>query len=267
MHIILTVKQVPDPEAPQSSFSVDRTAKKVVVAASVPAAVSDMDVYAAEAALQIKDASPGTTISVLSLGRGHVLDVVKRPLAMGADKLYLVQDADLAEGDAAATAQALAAAIRKIGPFDLIMSGRQSADLDQGVVTSGIAALLGIPVLTNAVRVQLNDGWIQIDRIVEGGLDTVEAQLPALVTVSNELGQPRYATMRGIMAARRVEPVVWSKADLGADASKVGVSGSLNTTADLFQPEKVSRVEIIEGENPADSGRKLAQRLHAERII
>ena len=267
MHIILTVKQVPDPGAPQSSFTVDRAAKKVVVASSVPAAVSDMDLYAAEAALRIKDAVAGSTISVLSLGRGHVLDVVKRPLAMGADKLYLVQDPDLAEGDALATAQALAAAIKKIGPFDLIFAGRQSADLDQGIVTSGIAAILGIPCLTNAVRVEHRDGWIQIDRIVDEGVDTVEAHLPALVTVSNELGEPRYATMRGIMQARRVEPTVWAKKDMAVEDSLVGRAGSLTETADLFQPEKVSHVEFIEGENLADAGRKLAQRLRAERLI
>lgn len=267
MHIILTVKIVPDPEAPRSNFTVDRTAKKVVVAPGVPAAVSDMDIYATEAALRVKDKVPGTTISVLSVGRSLALDVVKRPLAMGADKLYLVQDAQLAEGDPAAIAQVLAAAIKKIGPFDLVFCGRQSADLDQGVVAPNMAAILGLPVLTNAVRVEYRDGWIQIDRLVDDGVDTVEAPLPALVTVSNELGEPRYATMRGIMQARRVEPIVWTQKDLNLDASLVGIAGSRTTLVDLFQPEKVSRVEIIEGENPADSGRKLAQRLHAERII
>ncbi|MBI4236479.1 MAG: electron transfer flavoprotein subunit beta/FixA family protein [Chloroflexi bacterium] len=267
MHIIVTVKQVPDPAAPQSSFSVDRAARKVVVAPSVPAAVSDMDAFAAEAALRVKDAVSGSTVSVLSLGPSHVLDVVKRPLAMGADSLYLVQDADLASGDAVATSRALAAAIKKIGPFDLIFSGRQSADLDQGIIASGIAAILGVPCLTNAVRVEVRDGWVQIDRRVDDGLDTLEARLPALVTVSNELGEPRYATMRGIMQARRVQPTVWSKKDLDVDGSQVGAAGSLTSTVDLFQPEKVSRVELIEGENLADAGRKLAQRLRTERLI
>lgn len=267
MHIIITVKQVPDPEAPQSSFSVDRASKKVVVASNVPATISDMDNYAAEAALRIKDAVPGSTVSVVSLGKSFVLDVVKRPLAMGADKLYLVQDPDLADGDAASTAQALAAAIKKIGPFDLIISGRQSADQDQGLVASGVAAILGVPVLTNASRVEHKDGWVEIDRLVDEGVDTVAAKLPAVVTVSNEIGQPRYATMRGIMAARRMEPTIWAKKDLEVDAAKVGPAGALSSTVDLFQPEKVSRVEIIKGETPADSGRMLAQRLRAERLL
>ena len=263
MHIIVTVKQVPDPEAPQSSFTVDRAAKRVVVAPSVPQTVSDMDIYATEAALQVKDVVPGSTVSVLSLGASHVMDVVKRPLAMGADKLYLVQDRDLASGDAMAIAHALAAAIRKIGPFDLIMAGRQSADLDQGIVATGLAMLLDLPVLTNAVRVQMNGEWIQIDRIVDDGVDTVESKFPAVVTVSNELGQPRYATMRGIMAARKVDPVIWSKADLDTLTS----SEPLTTPVDLFAPEKSGNVELIAGENAADSGRLLARRLRAERLL
>ena len=263
MHIIVTVKQVPDPEAPQSSFTVDRAAKKVVVAPSVPATVSDMDTYAAEAALQIKDAVPGSTVSVLSLGEGHVMDVVKRPLAMGADALYLVQDPELAGGDAMAVAHALAAAVRKIGDFDLVMAGRQSADLDQGIVATGVAMLLGVPVMTNAVRVGMNDGAIQIDRIVDDGIDTIEAQLPALVTVSNELGQPRYATMRGIMAARRVDATVWSRADLDTLES----SEPLTTPVDLFEPEKSANVEMIEGESPGGCGAVAGARLREERLL
>ena len=160
-------------------------------------------------------------------------------------------------------ANALAAAIRKIGPFDLIMSGRQSADLDQGIVATGVAMLLGVPVMTNASRVEMNGDAVQIDRLVDDGVDTIEAQLPALVTVSSEIGQPRYATMRGIMAARKVDATVWS----GADLDSLESSEALTTLVDLFEPEKSSNVELIEGENPADSGRLLAQRLRAERLL
>jgi electron transfer flavoprotein beta subunit len=263
MRIIVTAKQVPDPEAPQSSFSVDRGAKKVVVAPSVPAAVSDMDVYATEAALRVKDTVPNTTVSVLSLGPSFVLDVIKRPLAMGADDLYLIQDAQLAQGDAMAIAQALAAAIRKMGQWDIIFAGRQSADLDQGIVATGLAAILGVPVLTNAVGVRLNGDEIEIDRIVEDGIDTVAAKIPCVATISNEIGQPRYATMRGIMAARRVNPTIWSKNDLDGDQT----AEPLTTVVDLFAPEKASNVEIIKADTPADAGRLLAQRLRQERLI
>lgn len=263
MHIIVTAKQVPDPEAPQSSFSVDRGAKKVVVSSSVPSTVSDMDVFATEAALQVKDNVADTKVSVLSLGASHVLDVIKRPLAMGADDLYLVQDEELANGDAMAIAYTLAAAIKKIGAFDLIFAGRQSADLDQGIVGTGLAAILGIPVLTNATAIRLNDNWVEIDRNSDDGVDTVAAQLPALVTISNEVGQARYATMRGIMAARKVEPTVWSRGDLDGLES----SDPFTSIVDLFEPEKTSNVEMIEGESPADAGRLLAQRLRSERLI
>ena len=263
MRIIVTVKQVPDPEAPQSSFTADRAAKRVAVAASVPAAVSDYDNYAAEAALRIKDNDADTTVSVVSLGESHVLDVIKRPLAMGADDLFLVQDPDLPNGDPVTVAAALAAAIRKIGDFDLIVSGRQSSDLDQGIVATALAAILDIPVLTNAIAVEVGDGEVQIDRIVDDGIDTIAARLPALVTVSNELGQPRYATMRGIMAARRVDPTVWGKGDLEA----MDTADPFTEVVDLFAPEKSSNVEMIEGETPAEAAKALAQRLREERLI
>jgi len=263
MRIIVTAKQVPDPEAPQSSFSVDSATNTVLVAGSVPAAISDMDSYAAEAALRIKDEVADTKVSVLSLGKDHVLDVIKRPLAMGADDLFLIQDEDLANGDAIAIANTLATAIKKIGEFDLIMCGRQSADLDQGIVGTALAAILGIPVLTNAVGVRLNDDWIEIDRIVEDGIDTVAAKLPALVTVSNEIGAVRYATMRGIMAARKVQPTIWGKEDLGV----IEETDPFTTVVDLFAPENTSNVEMLEGESAADSGRLLAQKLREERLI
>ena len=270
MHIVVTVKQVPDPEAPEQSFSVDKEARRVVVAPSVPIVVNDLDVYATEAAIRIKDSEPDTSISILSLGESHVMEVVKRPLAMGADNLYLVQDPGFAviQSDAISTARALAAAIKKIGPFDLVLCGRQSADLDQGIVASGIAWNLGIPCLTNAKRVHCrDDGWVEIDRSVEGGIETVEARLPALVTVSNELGQPRFAAMRGVMQAQRVQPVIWSNEDLGAEAPELGGGNSLTSVEDLFLPQTEGQVEMIEAETPEEAARELALRLRAEKLI
>ena len=264
MRIIVTVKQVPDPEAPQSSFTADRAAKRVAVASSVPAAVSDYDNYATEAALRVKDtAVADSTVSVVSLGESHVLDVIKRPLAMGADDLFLVQDPDLPNGDPVTVAAALAAAIRKIGDFDLILSGRQSSDLDQGIVATALAAILDIPVLTNAIAIEASGDEVQIARIVDDGIDTVAARLPALVTVSNELGQPRYATMRGIMAARRVDPTVWGKGDLDA----MDAADPFTEVVDLFAPEKSTNVEMIEGDTPAEAAAALAARLREERLI
>ena len=182
---------------------------------------------------------------------------------MGADELFLVQDEELANGDAMAIAHTLAAAIKNMGEFDLVMCGRQSADLDQGIVGTGLAAILGIPVLTNAVGVRLKDDWIEIDRAVEDGIDTVAAQLPAVVTVSSEIGEARYATMRGIMAARKVEPTIWSKEDL----TSLEDSAAFTSVVDVFAPESESNVEMIEGDDAADSGRLLAQKLREERLI
>ena len=130
-------------------------------------------------------------------------------------------------------------------------------------MATALAAILDIPVLTNAIAVEVGDGEVQIDRIVDDGIDTIAARLPALVTVSNELGQPRYATMRGIMAARRVEPTVWGKGDLDA----MDAADPFTEVVDLFAPEKSSNVEMIEGETPAEAAKALALRLREERLI
>ncbi|MBI4328754.1 MAG: electron transfer flavoprotein subunit beta/FixA family protein [Chloroflexi bacterium] len=267
MNIVVCVKQVPDPAAPAGSFSLDRAAKKVVVAPSVPFAVSDYDEYAVEAALRLKEAVAGSKVKVVSLGASHVLEVIKKTVAMGADEIYLIQDAGLAQGDAIATAHTLAAAIKKAGPFDVLMFGRQSADLDQGIVGSGVAAILGIPVVTNAVKIEAKGDKLHVSRLAVVGTETIETPTPVAVTVSSELGQPRYATMRGIMNSRRVTPVVWKAGDLGADGSKVGAAGSLTETVDAYVPQSSTKVELVEGENLADAGHKLAQRLRQARII
>ena len=109
----------------------------------------------------------------------------------------------------------------------------------------------------------MKDDWIEIDRAVEDGIDTVAAQLPAVVTVSSEIGEARYATMRGIMAARKVQPTIWSKSDLTA----LEDSDDFTSVVDVFAPESESNVEMIEGDDAADSGRLLAQKLREERLI
>ncbi len=265
MHVVTCVKQIPDPEAPASLYTIDQAAKRVVPAGSVPPDISDYDRYGVEAALMLKDADPSVTVSVVSLGKTHTLDVIKRPLAMGADNLYLIQGADLDDPDPVATAHGIAGAVKKLGNVDLVTFGRQSGNLDQATVGPGVAVLLGWPVITNAVNLEkLGDKKLRVERLTEGGTEVLEVNLPAVLTFSSEMPhQPRYATMKGIMQARRKEPVVWSSADVGLkpkDVEKVEVF-------DVFFPQRGGKVEVIAGDSPAEAGRKLAQRLREARII
>lgn len=265
MNIIVCCKQVIDPEAPPASFKVD--ANKIVPPPGVPPVISPFDEGAVEAALKVKDAKGGK-VSIISLGTNLQRDVVKKPLSMGADELILLEDPAFDGGDGYSIAYALSMAIKKIGQFDLIFCGRQAADWDSGQVGSGIAEMLGIPSVTLAKKVEATDGnKAKVERVTADGFDVIEVALPALITVSNEIGTPRYPTMKGIMAAKRKEPIVWKPADIGADPAKLGAAGRKTKIAKLFQPVREGKVEIIGGESPEDMGVKLAMKLREIKVI
>jgi len=264
MNIIVCVKQVLDPEAPPASFKID--GNKVVPPPGVSPVISPFDENAVEAALRIKDAQGGK-ITVLSLGTNLLRDVVKKPLSMGADELILLEDEAFADSDSWSTAHALAMAIEKIGEYDLIFCGRQAADLDSGQVGSGIAEMLGLPSVTLAKKIEAADGKARVERVTAEGYEVVEVSLPALITVSNELGEPRYATLKGIMAAGKVQPVIWKPADIGVEPSQIGAGGRRTKLLKLFQPVREGKCEIIEGENPEEAAVNLALKLRESKII
>jgi len=266
MNMIVCAKQVPDPEAPPASFKIDPATNKAVPPPGVPPVISPFDEQAVEAALRIKDAKGGK-ISIISLGVGLLRDVVKKPLSMGADELILLEDPAFAEGDSWSTAYALAMAIKKIGQFDIIFCGRQAADTDAGQVGSAIAEILDIPQVTVAKKIEITDGKARVEKVTADGYDVVEVMLPALITVSNELGEPRYATIKGIMAAKRKEPIVWKPADIGVDAAKLGAAGRRSKMLKLFQPVRVGQVEMITGENEEDAAGNLAKKLVEAKLL
>jgi electron transfer flavoprotein beta subunit len=260
MNMIVCVKQVPNPEAPPSSFTIDPINNNVVFHSDVPAVISPFDEYAVEAALRIKDVKGGK-ITIISLGINLQRDVVKKPLSMGADELILLEDPAFVDGDSWSTAWALAAAISKLGQFDLIFCGRQAADWDSGQVGSCIAEILGLPQITLARKVDIAGSKVTVQKVMEDGYEVVETDMPALITVSNELGEPRYATIKGIMAARREEPVVWKPADIGVDVLQIGAAGRRTKIVKLIQPEHVSKCEIISGANEEETGVNLAKKM------
>ena len=263
VNIIVCAKQVMDPETPASAFRVDPETNRVVPAPGIPPVVNGFDENAVEAALRIKE-SGDANISVLSLGINFVMDVMKKPLSMGADQLYLLQDEAMDGLDAFGTAYALSEAIKKIGEYDLILCGRQASDWDNAHVPMGIAEMLGIPCITLAQKVEVKDGSLVVERSLSDGYQVIEAQLPAVVTVSNELGEPRYPTLRGIMQASRKTPTVWSADEVGLDESSL--APKLKIT-ELFIPVSDKQCEFIEGEDDADAGRNLALRLREEKLI
>jgi electron transfer flavoprotein beta subunit len=266
MHIVVCVKQVLDPEAPPASFKIDPTNNTVVPPSGVSPVISPFDENAVEAALRIKD-TQGGKITILSLGTNLLRDVVKKPLSMGADDLILLEDEAFAESDSWSTAYALAMAIKKLGNFDLIFCGRQAADWDSGQVGSGIAEILDLPSVTLAKKIEVNDCRARVERVTAEGYEVLEVSLPALITVSNELGEPRYATLKGIMAAGKIQPVIWRPVDIGVEPSKIGATGRHLKLVKLYQPIREGECEIIEGENPEEAAVNLALKLRESKII
>jgi electron transfer flavoprotein beta subunit len=266
MNMIVCVKQVIDPEAPPASFKIDSSSNKVVPPAGMSPVISPFDENAVEAALKIKDARGGK-ITVVSMGANLLRDVVKKPLSMGADELILLEDEAFTDGDSWSTAYALAMAIKKIGEYDIIFCGRQAADWDAGQVGSGIAEILGLPCVTLAKKIDIADGKARIERVTDDGYEVVEVALPALITVSNELGEPRYATIKGIMAAKKKEPTVWKPADIGVEPSQIGADGRRSKLLKLFQPVREDKCEIVEGESPEEAAVNLAQKLRGAKIL
>jgi len=266
MNVIVCIKHIIDPEMPPAKFKIDTAAKRVIPPEGIPLVVSPFDEQAVEAALTIKD-KQDTRITAITMGQDSAKDAVKHVLSMGADEGIVLSDEAFGGSDTFSTAYVLAKAIEKIGEYDLILCGRQAADWDAGQVGSIIAENLGIPVVTLARRVEVIDGKLRVERVIPDGYEIVEVPLPAVVTVSSEIGQPRLPSGRGIIMAARKQVPVWSAQDIDCDPSAVGVGAARSELLELFIPSQDRKGEIVSGENAAEAAGSLALRLKEEKII
>ncbi|MFX0199124.1 MAG: electron transfer flavoprotein subunit beta/FixA family protein [Candidatus Hodarchaeota archaeon] len=266
MNIIVCVKEIIDPELPADNFEIDSTMNIVRRLSSTPLVLNPFDEQAVEAALRIKDALSGK-ITILSLGKNLHREIVKKPLTMGADELILLEDDTFADGDSWLTAHALALAIKKIGDYDLILCGRQAADWDAGQVGSGIAEILGLPSVSIAKKIEMINGKARVERVTPDGYEIIEVALPALITISNELGQARYGTTQRILEAIKKQPTIWKPKDIGIDHSNSKLLGKRLKVLKLFQPVREGKCEIIEGETVEEAAVRLAQRLREAKIL
>lgn len=253
LKIVVCAKQVVDPEAPLSLFAIAPDGRNLVPPPGTPPVLSAFDENALEAALRIKDAV-GARVVVLSLGNKLARPVLKKTLAAGADELILLDDEQFADLDSSATALALAKAIEKIDQVDLVLCGRQAADTDAGQVGIGIAALLGIPAITLARKVEAANGTLRVERLLPDGYEVVEAGLPAVVTASNEIGELRFPPVKAVIAAQKIQPTVWTASDIGLD-----LADSVRTNlVKFFVPDRHVDCQMIEGETPEEIAEGLA---------
>jgi electron transfer flavoprotein beta subunit len=264
VHIVVCVKQVPDWDIPPASFKVDEAAKKVVPPPGVAAVTSQFDAIAVEAAMRIKDADASTKVTVMSMGAATAREVIKQGLAMGADEGVLLVDDAFNNLDSNGVATVLSSAIKKIGGVDLVLTGRQAVDWDLGVTGTLIAEMLDAPVITFAKSVNVSDGKVTVERVLPDAFETVEAPLPAVVTVSNELGEPRYPKLQQIMAAGKKPVTNWAAGDIGVDG---GALAPRLTLESLFVPVVDTKVELMEGETPEEQAEALARKLKDAKLI
>jgi electron transfer flavoprotein beta subunit len=262
MHIIVCVKEVIDPETPADSLRLDSERKILASPLKAPKVLNPFDEQAVEAALRIKD-KDGSKITVLSLGIGLDRVVVKKPLFMGADEIVLLEDNIFSQMDSWSTASALSAAIERIGQFDLILCGRQASDWNAGQVGAGIAEMLGLPSVTVAKRIDVMDGRVRVDRVLDNGYETVEIPLPAVITVSNEIGQARYPSIKNIAVANKIQPMVWNASDLSLDQAHNNLLNLLT----IFQPVHEGTCEMMEGETPQEAVENLIVAMRKAKLL
>ncbi|HBB18130.1 MAG TPA: electron transfer flavoprotein subunit beta [Syntrophus sp. (in: bacteria)] len=266
MNIVVCVKHVPDPEAPVTQFTVDSAGQKMVPAPAVVSVVSPFDENAIEAGLQLKEAHGGK-VTVLSLGPLSSLEALKRGTRMGADDAVLVEGNDLPEPAPQTTAHILAKAIAKIGGYDLILCGRQAADWDQGQVGCGIAENLDLPYVSIVSKIETLEKALRIQCLTEDGYEVMEVSLPVVLTLTNEINQPRLTTVAGILRTTTMKIPVWSLQDIGVDPAAAVECGRLAELKNLRIPEVKVECQIVGGETPEEAALSLVNLLRSDKII
>ncbi len=265
INIIVCVKQILDPEMPPGKFKIDPESNKVIPPEGIPLVVSPFDEQAVEAALRIKEQC-GAKITVVTVGESSAVNAVKHSLAMGADEGIVVEH--IIEGyDSLLTAYILTKAIEEIVAYDLIICGREAADWGSGQVGSIIAESLGIPVVARTRKIEVMDSRLKVEHIIEDGDESLELPMPAVITVSYEIGQARIPTGWGVISAARKKIPSWSLEDIGVDLSQIGDTSSRIKLLKLFTPTRERGCQIIEGKTAAEAAANLALRLREAKVI
>jgi electron transfer flavoprotein beta subunit len=254
LEIIVCAKQIPDPEAPLSDVSVDAEKKEVIVDA--PLVINPFDENALEAALKLQE-EIGAKITVLSLGKKVSDTVLRKSLAAGADELILLQDNTFEKLDSHSVAGALADAIRKIGEYDLVLTGRQAGDWDSGQVGLVLGEMLGLPCINLAREIKVDDGSVLVKKNIPGGYEQVRAKMPALVTVNNEVGELRYISRTRMMKMLRRTASIpsWSSEDFVSAKEELQKMGIVALSS---PPDMRRNCEFMDGATPEEKAGKLA---------
>jgi len=258
MKIAVCIKQVPDTEAKIRIRADGRSIEE----AGVNFVVSPYDEYAVEEALRLKEKQGGEVVA-FTVGDERAATALRTVLAMGADSAVHLKDAAFEGSDALGISRILAAALRKT-PFDLILFGKQGVGTDQGQVGPRVAELLDLPHVSVVVSLTVDAGRLTAEREIEGALEIVESPLPAVVTAQKGLNEPRYASLKGILAAKKKEIRTFTLSDLGLEPSSVGAAGAREIWEKLEVPPSRGAGKILKDMEPAAAARELVRLLREE---
>ena len=260
MHIVVCGKVIPDSSV---TLEVDSASKRLR-RKDLPHELDPAAAVAVEEALRIVE-QQGGTVTFVSMGTTDATIGIRRALAMGATAAVHLLDEGLAGSDTLGTAKALAAAIKQLPAYDLVICGTESSDTYSGIVPVQIAHFLGLPPLTFANKVEIEGTKISIHRQSETGYAVVEAQLPALVSVTSGLNEPRFPTLKGIMGARKIEILTRTAAELGLGPDDVGASAAREKVLTIGAPPRRAAGRMVEDEG--QGGTVIADFLASIKVI
>ncbi len=238
MRIVVPIKQVPETNAVKMDEETG-----TMIREGVEAIINPLDLYAIELAIQLREEYGGDVVAI-SMGPPKAETALREAVAMGCDSAVLISDRAFAGSDTWATACVLAAAIRKLEGYDLIICGERATDGDTGQVGPGIASFLDLPVASYVGKFEsMNKQSCRLHRLVEDGHEILDVELPAVLTVVKEVADPRLPTLRGKQKARKMELDVWTAADLRVEQDKIGLTGSPTRVVKIFRPTVARRCE------------------------
>jgi electron transfer flavoprotein beta subunit len=259
MNVAVCVKQIPDPAVPGQ---LDTTTKRMKRDGKL--ILDDSDAYGVEMALQLVTAAGGGDVTLVSMAPNNEMAGLRTALAMGAAKAILISDPALAGSDALSTAKVLAAAIKRAEP-DLVITATESTDGYTGTIPAQLAELLGMPSVTFAKKITIEDGKAEVQRQTELGFDDVECTLPAVVSVTAGVVEPRYPSFKGIMAAKSKPVDQLGVSDLGLSPDQVGEAGSRQEIVDITPAEERQAGEVVEDDG--DGHLKIIAFLESQKIL
>ncbi|MEG0250620.1 MAG: electron transfer flavoprotein subunit beta [Peptostreptococcus sp.] len=261
MRIIVCAKQVPD----TTEVKIDKKTN-TLIREGVPSILNPDDANALEEALRLKDIYRDCTVTVISMGPPQAKEMLRECLAMGADEAVLLSDRAFGGSDTWATSNALAAGIRQLGDYDLILSGRQAIDGDTAQVGPQIAEKLGLPQVTYVQKLDIDGSTLKVERALEDGFEKIELQMPALLTAVKELNEPRYMYVDKIFGACEQEIPVLTINDVDISASEVGLKASPTRVFRSFTPEVKGQGEMLNG-TIEEISQSLVEKLKEKHII